>query len=62
MGQFNVGHVWMLEVDLYQDLELAPAHFLNLEGRFEDFWVETYLPLIGFWNELCNLKTTFLMR
>ena len=39
--EFNWRHVWMVEVQLDQDLELAPAHFLDLVGRFVDLsdWV-----------------------
>ena len=36
MGNLDVWHRGMIEVDLYQNLKFSPADLLNLKGRFGD--------------------------
>ena len=62
VGDLDVGHVGVVEMNLNQNLELSPTYFLYFEGWFVNFCMEKGLPLIGFWKEECNLNTTFLMR
>lgn len=62
MGHFDVRHVGVVEMHLDEDLELAPAHLLDLVGRTVYLCVGRGVPLMGFWKEVCRMKTTFLMR
>lgn len=62
VGQFDAGHVGVVEVHLNSNLELSPADLLDFEWMFVYFWIFRLVHLTGFWKEACNLNTTFLMR
>ena len=62
VGQFDAGHVGVVEVHLNSNLELSPADLLDFEWMFVYFWIYRLVHLTGFWKEACNLNTTFLMR